>query len=275
MQKIIRPAAAMTIGALLIAFGFNQFIIPNYIITGGLAGVAMIIGYATHISIALMYFVLNIPIAVWGWRSLGRRFICWSIYSIIITTLALRLIPVTPIVGDALLGAVFGGVIVGFGNGLTLREGGSTGGVDIVASILTQKRDLSVGMLIFLLNSCIVMALGIISRNLDIALMSLVSIFTTAKVIDVIHVRHIKITAFIITCKSEALLAALLPRQRGITIVQSRGAYLQTNQEMLMTVTTRYELAELKHIISKTDPQAFVNLVETVGVIGDFRRREF
>jgi uncharacterized membrane-anchored protein YitT (DUF2179 family) len=127
-------------------------------------------------------------------------------------------------------------------------------------------------MLIFLLNGSIIALLGIQTGDWDIALYSLLSIFTTGKTIDVIHIRHVKVTAFIVTNRTEALRTALLPLHRGITVIRTTGAYTGTQRDMLMTVTTRYELAELRKIIAENDPEAFVNIVETVGIMGDFRR---
>src|SRR5690606_31766652 len=97
-------------------------------------------------------------------------------------------------------------------------------------------------------------------------------IFTGGKVIDLIHVRHMKVTVFIITAEAEKLLAALRNLPRGVTVIKTRGGYTGKERDMLMTVTTRYELASLRKTIRRTDPKAFVNIVETVGVMGDFRR---
>ncbi|MBB3108227.1 uncharacterized membrane-anchored protein YitT (DUF2179 family) [Paenibacillus phyllosphaerae] len=270
----VRTAGAMILGAILISFGFNQMIIPHQMISGGVSGITMIISYATGLQISWLYFVLNIPILVWGWKELGMRFVGWSVFSVFVTTLALQFIPVKPIVDDLLLGSVFGGIAVGFGSGISLRAGASTGGFDIVAAIVSRRRDVSLGMLIFILNGAIIASLGVMTGDWDIALYSLVSIFTTGKIIDLIHIRQIKITAYIVTNEPEEMIKAMMPLHRGVTIIPTRGAYTQTNRDMLMTVTTRYELAELRRIIAKTDPKAFVNIVETVGIMGDFRRTD-
>lgn len=220
----------------------------------------------------MLYFILNLPVLLWGWFAVGHRFIMWSIYTVILSTLFLQIIPVTQIAEDIVLGSVFGGILVGFGSGLTLRYGGSSGGFDIIASIVTRKRDLPVGMIIFILNGAVIALLVMFTQNWDSALYSLLSIFSAGKVVDLIHVRHIKLTAFIITTKTEELLAKLLSHPRGITIIKTRGAYSQADRDMLMTVRTKYELAELSKTITSIDPHAFINIVETVGVIGDFSK---
>ncbi|MFD0958574.1 YitT family protein [Paenibacillus chungangensis] len=261
----------MTMGALLVAAGFNLLLIPHQLLSGGMSGISMMIGYITGGNIGWLFLFLNLPILIWGWYALGRRFVMWSIYSVIVSSLLLQIIPVKPIADDILLGAVFGGIMIGFGSGLALRYGGSSGGFDVVASIVTRKRDLPVGMLIFLLNGSVIAILILFSGNWDLALYSLVAIFTAGKIVDLIHVRHIKVTAFIITTKTEEILARLLTHPRGITIVKTRGAYSSAERDMLMTVRTKYELNELCKTIISIDAHAFINIVETVGVVGDFR----
>ncbi|WP_336771630.1 YitT family protein [Paenibacillus sp. MMO-58] len=265
-------AVVMTIGALLIAGAFNLFLIPHQLLSGGLSGVAMMIGYITGGNIGWLYLILNVPVLVWGWFIVGRRFIIWSMYTVLASTLFLQLIPVTAIAKDLVLASVFGGIILGVGTGMTLRYGGSSGGFDIIASIITRKRDLPVGSIIFTLNGLVIAALVLYTQDWNLALYSLLSIYIAGKVVDIIHVRHIKVTAFIITTKTEEMLKKLLSHPRGITIIKTRGAYTSAEQDMLMTVRTRYELAELRKTIASIDNRAFVNIVETVGVIGDFRR---
>ncbi len=271
-RRYLLTIPTMTIGALLVAIGFNMFLIPHQLLSGGLSGISMMISYITGGNVAWLYLLLNIPVLVWGWFMLGRRFVIWSIYSVAAATFFLRVVPVIHTADDILLGAVFGGVIVGFGSGLALRYGGSSGGFDVVASIVTKRRDLPVGMIIFLLNAGVIAILIFFTKNWDLALYSLIAIFSAGKVVDLIHVRHIKVTAFIITTKTEELRQKLLSHPRGITIIKTRGAYSSAERDMLMTVRTKFEVADLCKTIITIDPHAFINIVETVGVVGDFRR---
>ncbi|WP_219836058.1 YitT family protein [Paenibacillus sp. R14(2021)] len=271
-MRTSKIAATTLFSSLLIAFGFNQILIPHKLISGGVSGITMIAGYASGLNIGWLYFILNVPVLIWGWRELGMRFISWSLVSVVATTIFMQLIPVRPMVSDLMLGAVFGGVTVGFGSGIALRGGSSSGGFDIIAAIVTRKRDISIGMLIFVLNGTVIAALGFLTKNWDIALYSLLSIFTSGKIIDLIHIKHVKMTVFIVTTQTEAMRAALIPLYRGVTVIRTRGGYTNAENDMLMTVTTRFELNELRKIIAATDPKAFVNIVETVGVMGDFRK---
>ncbi|MFD2671125.1 YitT family protein [Marinicrinis sediminis] len=271
-RKIL-PYATTILGAALIAAGFNLFLIPRELLSGGVSGISMIIGYFTGWNIGIMYFLINLPLIIWGWVLIGSRFIMLSITSVAAATLCIQLLPVQAVVQDAIIAAIVGGVLIGIGTGISLRAGGSTGGFDILGSILTRKRDFPLGSVLFGLNSIVVIILGYMD-NWDAALASMLSIFITGKVVDNIHIRHIKVTAFIVTTQKHQMVDRLLKLHRGVTVIKTEGAFTHTEKDMLMTVTTRYELAELQKIIKETDKKAFVNIVETVGVMGEFRKNK-
>ncbi|RKN85008.1 YitT family protein [Paenibacillus ginsengarvi] len=261
----------IAVAAVLIAAGFNLFLIPHQLLSGGLSGISMMIGYFTGWNIALLYFLINLPVLVWGWIDIGRRFIALSIVSVLLTSWFIQIIPENSVNSDPIIGAVFGGVLIGLGSGISLRSGGSSGGFDIIGSILTHRYDFPLGMLLFGLNGAVVLALGLV-LGWDAALRSMLAIFIAGKVVDTLHVRHIKVTAFIVTKERQQMTERLLVLPRGVTLIRTEGAYSHTPHDMLMTVTTRYELAELRKIVKETDPKAFVNIVETVEVIGQFRK---
>lgn len=267
------PFVVMILGGAVAAAGFNLLLIPVNLLSSGVSGISMIIGYASGLNIAWVYFVLNAPILYWGLRVLGKRFVMLSIVNVLSTTLFLQLIPVHPWADERVLSAVFGGVIVGIGSAACLRYGGSTGGIDIVASIISSSRELPIGLLVIIFNTAIVAGLGFLLQDWNAALYSMLSIYLTGKVIDVVHTPHRKVTAFIVTGHPQEIAARLLSLPRGVTILRTRGAFTQEEKEMLMTVTTRFELAELRKMVRSIDPRAFVNVVQTIDVIGEFRRQ--
>ncbi|MNK23415.1 hypothetical protein D3C87_417060 [compost metagenome] len=274
MYKLISHSLAVIFGAVLIAAGFNLFLIPHKLLSGGVSGLSMLTGYFTNFSISTMYLVYNIPLLIAGLFLLGKRFIGLSILSVVATTWFIALIPVPAkmLAQDALLASVFGGVLVGLGAGISFRAGGSSGGFDILGSIVTKYRDFPVGSVIVVLNTLVVLAMGYLNGEWNLALASMVSIYLSGKVVDYIHISHVKVTLFIITNQTDAMLEKLLGLPRGVTLIKTEGAFSHKEKDMLMTVTTKYELAELREIIKATDPTAFVNIVETVGVMGSFRR---
>ncbi|RUT27944.1 YitT family protein [Paenibacillus zeisoli] len=274
MYKLVSRSLAVIFGAVLIAAGFNLFLIPHKLLSGGVSGLSMLTGYFTSFSISTMYLVYNIPLLIAGLFLLGKRFIGLSILSVVTTTWFIALIPVPAkmLAQDALLASVFGGVLVGLGAGISFRAGGSSGGFDILGSIVTKYRDFPVGSVLVVLNTLVVLAMGYLNGEWNLALASMVSIYLSGKVVDYIHISHVKVTLFIITNQTDAMLEKLLGLPRGVTLIKTEGAFSHKEKDMLMTVTTKYELAELREIIKSTDPAAFVNIVETVGVMGSFRR---
>lgn len=256
----------------MVAAGFNLMLIPHKLLSGGLSGIAMILGYITGLNISMIYLVLNLPVLVWGYIVLGSKFITYSVISVGMTVWFMHVIPSNPVSFDPIISAVFGGVLIAIGTGISLRVGGSTGGFDIVGSIMTRDRDFPLGTSLFALNGFVIVALGIFQGNWDAALTSMLSMFIGGKVVDIIHIRHVKVSLFIITDRKDALLEKMLKLPRGVTVIKTEGAFTGSERDMLMTVTTGYELPELRKIIKETDPKAFVNIVQTVGIMGHFHR---
>lgn len=137
MLKRLWTYFSILFGGIIIAAGFNLFLIPHHLLSGGVSGVAMLIGYFTPLNISILYFVLNIPILLAGWFQLGKHFVVLSVLSVLVTTVFLEIIPVSAVATDMLLSAVFGGILVGFGTGLSFRVGGSTG--DLTSSAPSSR----------------------------------------------------------------------------------------------------------------------------------------
>lgn len=273
-RNLVCTAYEMTViigSALIMAIGIKWFLEPHHLLSGGVAGISMIISYFTVVDISVMYFAMNVPILIWGWVKLGKRFVLYSLISVVTTTVALKLLPDIQIAKDPLISGVFGGILIAIGVGYSFRFRGSTGGFDIIGAIVTKKRDFPLGMVLMIMNSVIVVILGFLD-NWDLALYSLVSIYIKGKVVDMIHVRHLKVTAFIITKKKDEMAEALVTLPHGITLIKTQGCYDHTDNYMMMTVTTRYELPELREKILVVDPAAFINVVDTSQVIGRFKR---
>ncbi len=257
---------------MLIAFAYNFFLIPHKILSGGLSGIAMMLGIVTPLNTGLLNFLLNLPLLIIGYLKLGKRFISYTILSVVVVSVSLLVIPIHDITNEPILASLFGGVIVGVGAGIIFRASGSSGGFDIVAMLLTKKRDVPLGSIISLMNGIVVLISGFIF-SWDAALLTLVSIFATGKTIDMIHTNNIKLTLMIITAQGDEMKRYLLKNlHRGITIMDAEGAYTGEPRKILYTVITRYQLLEVKKIVRQIDPHAFVNVTETIEVIGIFDR---
>jgi len=269
--KPIHEVFITLVSAFLVAVGTNLFLVPHHLLSGGVTGVASIIGYMTGWNISLLYFVLNLPLIVWGWRAVGRRYILLSCLSVICTTWFMAIIPQYQVTKDPILGAIFGGIVSAIGIGLSLRVGGSTGGFDIVGSIVTYKHDFAMGNILLILNGIVILVLGFY-KSWDLALYSMLSTYIKGKVVDMIHVDHIKVTCFIVTKKKNEMLCQLRKLHHGITCMHSEGGYSEEDNYMLMTVTTRYEVPAVRKTVMETDPKAFMNVVQSTEILGRFKR---
>lgn len=269
------------IGALLNALALNFFLIGADVYASGFTGMAQLLSTVfsdyfgiDYISTGILLLLLNIPVAILGWFKVGRYFTIYSFISVACTTLFLEIIPVISFSNDIMLNAVFGGVIGGVGIGISLKWGASTGGSDIVAMVLSRVKDRPIGSYLMIINGFIIVLAGYLNEP-ENALYTLLALYVTTRVIDTLHTRHEKVTAMIVTKKTDELQKAIHDTMvRGITILPARGAYSKEEKSMLVLVITRYELYDLERIIHEVDPHAFTNVVQTTGIFGFFRKGE-
>src|SRR5699024_1669483 len=265
-------------GALLNAIALNFFLIGANVYASGFTGAAQLLSsvfkdfIGFDLSTGIILLILNIPVAILGWFKVGKGFTVYSALSVAFTTIFLEALPMVTVSDDIILNAVFGGVIGGTAVGMTLKYGASTGGMDIVAMVLSRMKDKPIGSYFLILNAIIIAMAGILYEP-ENALYTLLTLYVTTRVIDAIHTRNEKITAMIITRKSEELQKAIHDKMvRGITILPAKGAYTKEDKDMMYLVITRYELYDLEQIIMEVDPNAFTNIVQTTGIFGFFRR---
>jgi uncharacterized membrane-anchored protein YitT (DUF2179 family) len=266
------------VGAFLNALAINLFLIPANVYSSGFTGIAQLLSKVLteqtpfNVSMGLLLFLLNIPVAILGWFKVGRSFTIYSFLSVILSSVFLELVPITQVSTDILLNAVFGGVILAVGVGLTLKWGASTGGLDIVAMVLSRMKDKPIGSYMFTLNGIIILTAGFL-YGWEKALYTIVSLYASTRVIDAIHTRHAKLTAMIITKKANELKTAIHAQLvRGITMIPAKGGFSNEERDIMMIVITRYELFDLERIIKEIDPNAFTNIIQTTGIYGFFRR---
>ncbi|WP_445486646.1 YitT family protein [Niallia sp. 03133] len=267
-----KKLSVVILGSCLNAIAMNCFLIPAQIYSSGFAGVAQLIASVTPLSTGVLLFLLNVPVAILGWMKVGKSFTFYSFLSVAFMSLFLEIIPVNSYADDILLNAVFGGVIAAVGVGFTLKWGASTGGMDIIAMILSRVQDKPVGTYFFTLNSVIILTAGYL-YGWEKALYTLVTLYAATRVIDAIHTRHQKLTVMIVTKKADELKVAIYEKLvRGITMIPAKGAFSNEERDMMMIVITRYELFDLERIIKEVDPNAFTNIVQTTAIFGFFRK---
>lgn len=259
-------------GAMLVVIAYNFFLIPHEILSSGLSGIAIMLGIITPFNTGVLNLLLNLPLLILGIMKLGKRFIAYTILSVVTLSIGLYVVPVIKLSTEPILSSLFGGVLTGVGVGITFRASASSGGLDIIAMLLARKKDFPLGTLLSMMNAVIIMFAGFLF-SWDTALNTLIGIYATGKVVDTIHTKHIKLTLNIVTSKGDEICERLLARlYRGITVMDAKGAYSGEKRMVLMTVITRYQLNDVKQIIHDVDPTAFINITKTVEVVGLFHR---
>ncbi|WP_010095447.1 YitT family protein [Ornithinibacillus scapharcae] len=260
------------LGSLIIAFGFNNFLVPYGVLSSGISGIAILIGLITPFDIGFMNFLLNVPLLLLGYFKLGKTITLNTLLCVVSLSIFLYIIPVAPIADNTLLSVIFGGVISGVGIGLIMKYSGTSGGLDIIAIILSRTTNISVGLSLTAMNGVIVLISGF-AFDWNIALYTMLSIYITGKSLDAVYTNHIKLTMQIVTTEGEAIRKDLIESiYRGITITEGVGGYTKESKQILMTVVTRYETMQIKKIVRSHDKKAFINIYKTVEVDGEFAK---
>lgn len=269
IYSVSSRAFFIILGAALYSIGLEIFLIPNNIIDGGVVGISIMTSHFTKIPLGLLTFALNVPFFVIGYKQIGKTFTIVTLFSVACYSVGISILkPVPGITHDILLAAVFGGIIVGLGIGIIIRNGGSTDGTEVVAIILDKRISFSVGEIVLFFNFFILISAGFIF-GWDRAMYSLIAYFIAIKVIDITVEGLDESKAVIIISKehkniSEAIMARL---GRGITLLDGRGGYKGDSTEVIYVIVSRLEVYKLKSIIYDFDEDALVSVgsVETFG----------
>lgn len=260
------------LGSFLIAFAFNVFLLPNDVLSSGIGGLALLLNKLTRIDAGLLNLLLNLPLLVLGFLKLKKSVMYNTLLSVAFVSVFLTIIPTQSIAEELFLNVIFGGVIVGIGVGIILKYSGTTGGMDIVAMIISQNSNISIGLIMTILNGIIVICAGFLF-DWNLALMTLLSIYITGKTVDTIFTANIKLTVNIITSNYESIRGALIKEiHRGFTVTDIYGGYSNDQKQMITMVLTRYELLNVIRIAKAHDQNCFINVYETTEVHGNFAR---
>jgi len=269
-KQVLWNLVLITVGSMLCATGINGILIPQQFLSGGVTGVAIAIRYLVpSLPIAMLYFILNIPIYALGWMYVGRRFFLYSIAGLLIFSGALICPNVLLPVHDKILSTLLAGIIIGVGSGIILRSLGSAGGLDILSIILMKRFSIRLGSSVLAFNA-LVLGAGAVLFSLEIALYTLVYLYVNSSMINLVVMGLSQRKAVhIISPKWEKITQEINEKiQRGVTIMRGQGGYTSQEYQILYTVITFRELARLKRLISAVDPNAFVVVTDTLEVMG-------
>lgn len=260
------------LGAFTIAIAIQLVLVPVHMLTGGVGGIAIMLKFLTGVDIWVWYGILNIPIFLVGYKFVSKRFAFYSLLGMLALTFFLGICQNWQVdlgIDNLLLAAILGGVINGLGVGIALRSKGSTGGLDIIAVIASKFWGYKFGNIFFYVN-LLILAVFLLTSNIELTLFSAISIFISGVVVDRVQLgANVSISALIISSQcSDVAEAILSDLHRGCTYLAGRGAYTGEGKDIIMVIVSRRQLPRLKEIVFQIDPNAFLTITEANEVFG-------
>ncbi len=298
--KIVLPYVAIILSAFLCSYSVRAFINKAGLLTGGVSGISLIIsryigmwvynldslsellGDPNRMNLvntltSLLYFSFNIPLIVLAFRKLGKRFAILSTLYIVLNSLFIRLLPNEIMnvfdLGDnnAIAYALFAGVLNGCAIGLALNVGGSTGGMEIIGTYYSRKKQVSIGKFSSIVNACIITLGGIIFKEWTLILFTLVLVFVSGRVVDALHRFTNKIIINIVTTHYDGITEAISKNTHyNSTVLLARGGYTKEHRSMIMVVVPEQKVGQIIDIVQSIDKDAFITTTESNAVYGNF-----
>lgn len=268
LGQVLFNLLLMSIGALLTAVAVNGIVIPHQFAAGGVTGLAVIIQQVVPLDVGVIYLLVNIPLFLAAYMAVGRRFFFYSLAGTLLFSLALSLVSFEFKVENDILAAVFSGLIIGLGAGITLRSQGSAGGGDILSVMLMMRLSIPLGSSLLALN-VMVLTLTAWVFSLDAALYTLVQIYVAAMLINLVVTGLSQRKAVMIISQQwpEINREILRDLRRGTTVIPARGGYSGNEEQILYAVVNFREIGSLKRMVRGIDPQAFVVVTDTMEVM--------
>lgn len=272
----------LTVAGIINAFGVTVFLAPVKLYDSGISGTSMLLSGITpeYLTLPIFLIILNIPLFLYGLKKQGITFTIYSIYAVLIYSLSAWLItdilPIdvslaSPLAGtDLLLCALFGGVISGVGSGLVIRNGGAIDGIEVMSVIFAKKMGITVGTFVMIYNVIIYIIAGIIMDSWILPLYSIVTYGAGVKTIDFIVEGLDKAkAAMIVTTMPEKVCEALSEEfGSGITIINGKGYYSDSEKSVIYFVVNRFQIGKLRSVVHENDDSAFITISEVTDVFG-------
>jgi uncharacterized membrane-anchored protein YitT (DUF2179 family) len=274
IRKQATPALLIVLGCAIMGLSYALFLIPHHFVPGGASGIAIILNYFFKLPVGAMIIVLNVPIFLFGLRTMGKKYVLKSLVGMIISSVMIdvftEVLKVRSATDNKVLASIYGGILLGIGLGIVFRGRASTGGSDIVGMVVSKYTGISIGFGIMVADFVIISASGFAFRELEAPLYGYIVLFLSTKVIDMILEgwSYSKLVLITSTRTAEIEDFILNTLERSGTALRSRSLYLNREGEVILTVIHRKQLAELRDFVREIDPQAFVIINDTYDVLG-------
>lgn len=264
----------LILGSLILALAVVGFFLPNQVLTGGTAGLSLLLHYITPLTIGTLMIIINLPLLIIGIKYLGKMFAFRTVLTIIFISLFIDLfaefVNLKAFIIDTTLASIFGGIFIGVGLALVIKGNASAGGSTIIARIVSSKSEIKPGQVILIIDSLIILSSLFVFDNTAKVLWSIVSIYITTRVIDVILTGSLnKKVVYLVTQKTDELRAKIREElgDEG-TILKGEGLYEGQNKKIILIVVDVSNLQKLRQMTKNLDPDAFLIISEATEMIG-------
>jgi uncharacterized membrane-anchored protein YitT (DUF2179 family) len=252
-------------GSGLAVLAMKGFMIPNRFLDGGMTGIAILLHEIFHINISLLVIALNLIFIYLGYRNIGKTFAVQTTIAVIILSVGLLFIDISPITNDKLLIAIFGGILMGSGVGLVIRGGGVIDGAEVIAVFTRRKVGFSNSEIIMLIN-CIIFGIAALQFGIETAMYSVITYFTATRATNYVVDGIEEFTAMNIVSSQQEEIKNFLVNElgKGITVYKGERGYLpgsfdiKTDCEIIVTIVTRLEIKQIQDNLMAIDPKAFI-----------------
>ena len=273
VTSVIRSHAIITFGLLCASFGWGAFLIPSNVTGGGVSGVAAIVFFATGFPASVTYLLVNIVLILMAMKIVNVDFGLKSVYGVVMFSVMLglfqNLFPEPP-VSDTLLATIVGAIASGIGSGLIFTQGGSAGGTDLIAMMITSRRNISPGRVIMMVDVVVITSSFFILQSLERMIYGYCVMVIAGYVVDfVLAGSKQSYQLFIFSDRYEEVAANIFSNvKRGITLVDAQGWYTRKPTKMIMVIVRKHEVTDVFKAVKEIDPQAFISMGNVMGVYG-------
>ena len=273
ITTVFRSHVIITFGLLCIAFGWGGFLIPSNVTGGGVSGIAAIIFFGTGFPAGVTYLLVNTVLILVSMKLVNVNFGLKSVYGVVVFSLLLTLFQTffpEPLVTDTLLATIVGAILSGIGSGIIFTQGGSAGGVDLIAMVITNRRNISPGRVIMMIDVVIISSSFLILQSLERLIYGYCVMVIASYVVDfVLAGSKQSYQLFIFSNKYEEVADNIFTNvKRGLTLVDAQGWYTRKPTKMIMVIVRKHEVTDVFRAIKEIDPDAFISVGNVMGVFG-------
>ena len=268
------------VGSLIMAVGLMLFLVPNKVSAGGVSGISTILYHMFNWPVGITMLAMNVPLFIIGIRIFGRKFGMKTLWGIVWISVSSDLIDVVlklpPLTTNPLLATVYGGLLLGGGLGIIMKGRGTTGGSDIIARILNKYFHFSLGISFMIIDTVIILSMGIIFKNVELILFCLISLAISSKVVDMFIEGLTSERAITIMSKNWEIISQRIMDEvnRGVTGLDSAGMHTNSEKKTLYCVVATRQIEHIRRIVKREDPFAFVTITNVSIMQGEgFRER--